>query len=175
VVAAPVHGGGDVTSLSFTADGRRLATCGADGAVVLWDVTDPGRPRQAAMLAGDGAKAVMALAADGSLLVVGRQGGTLTVWDVVDPSRPVRLTSHTAHPDADVTALAFDPTDSTVLASGGSDGLVVVWDLGVPAAPDRAAALNDHRGRIEALAFSPDGHVLATGSADTTVGLWTIN
>jgi hypothetical protein len=173
VAELPTHGP-DVTSVTLTADGARLAACAADGVVGLWDVTDPARPSQTATAAGECARAVAAVAPDGSLLAVGGRGGALAVWDAADPARPARLAAHPAHPDADVTALAFSPADRTVLVSGGSDGLVVVWDLDSPASPERAAALNDHRGRIEALAFDPDGRVLATGSADTAVGLWSV-
>lgn len=35
--------------------------------------------------------------------------------------------------------------------------------------------LTGHTGLVQAVAFSPDGQILATGSGDGTIRLWTLN
>jgi uncharacterized protein with WD repeat len=69
---------------------------------------------------------------------------------------------------ANVSRVVCSP-DGQFLALAGLDR-IVVWDLKMGA---RAAVLDGHKGPVSAPAFSPDGRLLATGSAeDSLVVLW---
>jgi WD40 repeat protein len=73
-------------------------------------------------------------------------------------------------PDRRVTAAAFGPNGKSV-AAGRGDGLVTLWQVPV-AANDKGRELRGHKDAIETIAFSRDGHWMATGGADTKVFLW---
>ncbi len=67
--------------------------------------------------------------------------------------------------------LAFSP-DSTLLASAevyDPENAVSIWDL---SSGTLAQRLVHHRNAVAAVAFSPDGSILATGSLDNTIVLW---
>ena len=74
-----------------------------------------------------------------------------------------------------VNALVFSPDGSTLFIAAGEAGIGGVayqWRVGDPGRPDLTRKFEGHKDALYALALSPDGRTLATGSYDQKVKLW---
>lgn len=158
-----------------------VAGGGLDGTVTVWDpATGAVRFEQRWAPSSAGApRAVLGveLSADGSTVLAAGEGPALFRWDVASGRELDRLPTTSDH----LVTLALSRSGSH-LAAGGLDGRLWAWELkgGAAGAAGTAKLLNcpasDETvlcGRaVRALAFSPDGDRLASGSADNSVTLW---
>ena len=159
---------GHVWSIAFTPDGKTLASCAADGMVTLWDAATG--KEKATLLGHQGPVRRVTVAPDGKTLATGGFDGSITLWGL-DPFEVKR--TFPAHPNG-VNALTFSPDGKTLASSGrfpNPDGVTVsLWNVAsILEPPDAAEPQPRHNltglrgGRILAVAFSPNGKLLATG------------
>jgi WD40 repeat protein len=92
--------------------------------------------------------------------------------DPLPPGALARLGSVRLRPPGGARVVAFSP-DNKILASGGDDGFVRLWDRRTGKEIHR---LKGQETYVEALAFTPDGKVLAsaTRANDQPVFLWDV-
>jgi eukaryotic-like serine/threonine-protein kinase len=153
--------------LASTRDGRRLASRQYDGVVRLWDAATG---EAVAVLPQGGIVRALALSPDGKRLVtMGDETDGLRVWDVAS-GRQI-ATYKTA--ENRLWAVAYRP-GGTHLAVLGPGHVIEVLD----ATTGRRVATADAGARLEywatrrALAYSPDGRLLAGPYEGNQVGLW---
>ncbi|WP_160150754.1 nSTAND1 domain-containing NTPase [Nonomuraea solani] len=165
-----------VRSVDYSADGRYLAAGFDSGAIMLWDLRDPLRPRRVgAPFKGFEAGATVLFSGDHRLVAVSWDGD-VTIWDLADPEHPRPLGNPvrgTKYRDMG----AWLSPDGTVLAtSAKADPALRFWDLTDPTrVRPIGGPLTVYPKRVQALAFSPDGATIATsGSGDDPVLLWDI-
>jgi WD40 repeat protein len=151
-----------VTSVSFSPDGKTVASASDDKTIKLWDA---GSGYELRTLAGHSSQVnSLAFSPDGKILASGSWDKTVKLWDMASGEVLRTLEGHTSN----VTSVAFS-RDGKTLASGSRDTTVKLWDL---TSGKELRTLKGHSKYVTAVAFSPDGATLASGSDDQTIMLW---
>lgn len=156
-----------VWSVSFSPDGRRIATGSQDHSVIVWDARS-GAPIGDAYLYRGAVRSV-AFCPDGQSVASGDESG-----DVVIENLATRHAFKFSKQPAKVLSVAYSP-DGSHLASANSIGQLYVWDLGEPRSVFLHINVDVVPGRsaeIRSIAFSPDGTLLASTTSDGNLALW---
>ncbi|MCD4656879.1 MAG: WD40 repeat domain-containing protein [Planctomycetes bacterium] len=188
-----------VNSVSFTPDGTLLASssyretgtkddsgsANLIGEIKLWDVSDTINVKELNTLEGHrNLVSSVDFSPDGKILVSGSLDRTIKLWDVTEPSNAKVL--HTIEGlTGTVFSVGFSP-DGKNLASASArdtgkkdadeysiwDGKIELWDVSDPCNVKALLTLEEHNSSAYSVCFSPDGTILASGSADSTIKLW---
>ncbi|KAK9863390.1 hypothetical protein WJX84_000187 [Apatococcus fuscideae] len=159
---APAHEGG-CFSLAFTRSGSRLASCGADKMVRIWE---PVTSQQVGELRGSLDTVFEAsFTANGGQLLAGGADRALRLWDLTTGRVLQTLTGHAQK----VLSLDCNPAEPNRAASSSADRSLKLWDL------QHGRCVRDfvavHK-TCNSLRFSTDGQMLLAGYFDGNLRLW---
>jgi WD40 repeat protein len=156
---------GKLTSIAFDPVDDLLAAGGQDGTVPLWD---PARSEPVRTLPGNAEVNSVAFSKDGALLASGSADHKVRLWNphTGTPARPA-LTG----PTEQVNSVAFSPVQHLVAASS-ADHKIYVWDTDTGQLQHTIATPD----AVGPVAFSPDGHRIASGGGnDNMVRVWNVD
>lgn len=153
-----------VGGLAYSADGKKVATCGVDTLVKQWMVLDNGTLSLVGEMKGH-TKPVSSVSfnADGRLLASCGGDMAVRVWDLTNRTEIRALRGHLDW----VSSVAFAPNGRSLL-SAGVDKTVKVWEL----SGDETSRPPGHTRKLTTLAASADGRWVASGSEDRTIKIW---
>jgi len=163
LLSGPANG---INAIAFSPYGRTLAAAGNDSRVWLWTLAHDGRTISARPPLTGARSWIYALAFSpaGNAIAAGSADDNAYLWSLPGGV----LTTTLPHP-APVTAVAYGPGGDT-LVTGDADDVAQLWTLPGPVLPGPAGS------SIFTVAFSPDGNILAAGSAPPSgqgaVQLW---
>ncbi|GCF09451.1 protein kinase family protein [Dictyobacter arantiisoli] len=161
---------GHMLSVHWSSDNMTVATTTTTGMVRLWnnpyDMSSLTTPRSG-WHAHEGRCSALSWSADAARLLTGGDDGYLRFWDA---STGKNIGGWRAHAPGGITAVEWLP-DNRLVASGGEDHLIHIWRASNGA---RQATCRAHTDEIRALAWSPDGSLLASyaGPQDLRICLW---
>jgi WD40 repeat protein len=188
---------GRVHAVAYSPDGRTLACAGYDGTVKLWDTT-AGQEIRTLFGHLDRVYAV-AYSPDGSTVASAGVDRTIRLWDAATGRETRTLLGHVdgvlcvafrpdgrtlASAGADGLVKLWDMATGREVRtlSGHADARFNGWPKRTRSSPDyRGSKLrnlmsskqeNVPAGSVNAVAYSPDGHILASAGVDGTVRLW---
>ncbi len=160
-------------TVAWSPDGKRIAIGGIGNVEVLDLATG-----NLTASYGYNAAIVHALAwsPDGRYIAVGSSASLVEIWDTITGHNVYNYQGH----NADVLSVAWSP-DGKRIVSGSSDGTAQVWDA---LTGNNAYSYRGHvdfywghftsNASVNAVAWSPDGKHIASGSNDMTVQVWQV-
>jgi WD40 repeat protein len=156
---------GAITALDWKPDGTTLALAlgGKIPGVELWEARGP-QKRRLGIIPHEAL--TLRWSDDGRYLAGGLSGGEVFLWEPDQPDPEQRTLPRLTGP---VNCLRWKPKSTLLAGAGPDDNRIFLHDA---AAKRPTLQFDGHRAGILALAWSPNGTRLASGSEDRNVVLW---
>jgi RNA polymerase sigma factor (sigma-70 family) len=148
-------------SVAFTPDGKSLASGGWDRVISFWDPATGKEVRR--VEAPEHGVDAIAFSRDGKRLAGAGMNGAVLLWDAATGKEIRRLEGHRRQ----VKGIAFSPNGDRLIA--GDAEVARLWDV------DAAKVLHVlpvGQGGVSAVAYSPDGRLVAAAGGDATTFVW---
>jgi WD40 repeat protein len=164
-----------VQAVAWAPDSMHVASAGDDRTVHIWHASTGALQR----IYSGHADHVLGLAwsPDGTRIASASADKTVQVWDAATGRNIFTYRGHTDY----VFAVAWSP-DGKRIATGGNDKVVQVWELTKDTkgnfitsflfSKQGSFAYRGHNGRINAIAWSPDGRRIASVGSDKSLQIW---
>ncbi len=151
-----------VHSLSFSLDGKYLASCGADRSVKVWNLNS--KKLEQNFLGHQSLVEAVFFSPEGERIISASWDNQIKIWQIETGEEITNLTGHTGW----IRTLAIS-SDGEVLVSGSADKTIKLWDL---TTNELKHTFPTQENPIQSLQISSDGHNLVSGSSDGTVKFW---
>ncbi len=152
---------GAVLQISFSPDGKTLVSAGHDKTIRVWDFEKRAEVRAIPSPGGDWIRSVV-VSATGKLAV-----GSNDIYLLDLEGKLLAKIPWGTNP----AVLSFSPDGQLLAAMNYTKGLVNVWES---TTGKLVRSWQAHDGRINGVAFSRDGRLLATPGSDRAVRLWDV-
>ncbi|KAF1986506.1 WD40 repeat-like protein [Aulographum hederae CBS 113979] len=155
-----------LNSLTYSPSGANVITCADDGKIKVWD-TASGFCNVTFTEHTSGVTDCE-FAKRGNVLFTSSLDGSVRAWDLL---RYRNFRTFTAPTRLPFSCVAVDPAGEVVAAGSLESFDIHLWSVQTGQILD---TLSGHEGPVSTLEFSPDGAVLASGSWDHTVRIWSV-
>lgn len=151
-----------IRTMTFSPDGKILASGAEEEVVILWDVASGRELRR--LDGGNSFHGTVAFSPDGTSVAASGGDGIVTIWEVATGRRRRRIESTRSW----YGLMAFSPDGKTIASNSGP--VLHLWD--VETGRDRIEMAEAHELDVTRLLCADGGRTLITGSDDGTARVW---